>query len=121
MNTECLLSKRLAGGASAAMALWMAGMAIMPVAASAEERATNEVIEEVVVTGTRRPDRTVTESLSPIDVVSGEQIERQGYAEDGRPPAHQRAVVPSQLPPDRRRRNPGAAGPSCAASRRTRP
>ena len=81
MNIQCLPSKGLAGGVAMAMALWTAGMAIMPVAASAGERATNEVIEEVVVTGTRRPDRTVTESLSPIDVVSGEQIERQGYAE----------------------------------------
>ena len=64
---------------SVGVALWMLGTAIAP--ASAEERATNEVLEEVVVTGTRRPDRTVTESLSPIDVVSGEEIEKQGFVE----------------------------------------
>ncbi|MYE82994.1 MAG: TonB-dependent receptor plug domain-containing protein, partial [Gammaproteobacteria bacterium] len=56
-------------------------MVLAPPVANAEERATNQVIEEVVVTGTRRPDRTITESLSPIDVVSGEEMERQGYSE----------------------------------------
>ena len=39
------------------------------------------VIEEIVVTGTRRADRTVTESLSPIDVVSNQELEKQGFTE----------------------------------------
>ena len=45
------------------------------------EAASPGVIEEIVVTGTRRADRTVTESLSPIDVISSEDLEKQGYSE----------------------------------------
>lgn len=33
------------------------------------------------MTGTRRADRTVTESLSPIDVISSADLEKQGYSE----------------------------------------
>ncbi|MCY4514209.1 MAG: TonB-dependent receptor [Candidatus Tectomicrobia bacterium] len=38
-------------------------------------------LEEVVVTGTRRLDRTLAESLSPIDVISSDDLDRQGYTE----------------------------------------
>jgi len=38
-------------------------------------------IEASIVTGTRRQDRTWTDSLSPIDVVSSRDLEKQGYAE----------------------------------------
>ena len=44
-------------------------------------QAAGPLLEEVVVTGTRRLDRTLTESLAPIDVVTSEDLERQGYAE----------------------------------------
>ncbi len=64
-----------------AITLWVAGMLIVPATVHAQDVVTNETLEEIVVTGTRRPGRTVAESLSPIDVISGEEIQRQGYAE----------------------------------------
>ena len=59
----------------------LAALLIAPPPAFAQERDPDELIEAIVVTGTRRPDRTVTESLSPIDVVSSQDLEKQGYAE----------------------------------------
>ena len=37
-----------------------------------------EVIEEIITTGTRRAERTVTESSVPIDVISGDEFENMG-------------------------------------------
>ncbi len=37
----------------------------------------NAVIDEVVVTGTRRTDRTVTDSASPVDVISSVELRAQ--------------------------------------------
>ena len=59
-------------------------LATGPATAQEEEAAqasASSVIDEIVVTGTRRADRTVTESLSPIDVISSEDLEKQGYSE----------------------------------------
>jgi outer membrane cobalamin receptor len=39
------------------------------------------VIEEVVVTGSRVPGRTATESAVPIDVVGGEEFENMGSSD----------------------------------------
>ena len=69
------------GSPLVAISFWAAGLVIVPATAYAEDQATNETIEEVVVTGTRRQDRTVAESLSPIDVISAEEIDRQGFSE----------------------------------------
>ena len=64
-----------------ALTLAAAVIVVFPATAYAQEQATNQTIEEIVVTGTRRQDRTVAESLSPIDVISGEEMDRQGYSE----------------------------------------
>ena len=77
-------SRKVAGAGGPtiiAFTLLTAGMIVVPASACAEAQATNEILEEIVVTGTRRQDRTVGESLSPIDVISGEEIDRQGFAE----------------------------------------
>ena len=42
-------------------------------AEQAETPATSEM-QEVIITGTRRTDRTVAESSAPIDVISGSEI-----------------------------------------------
>jgi len=42
-----------------------------------------EVIEEVVVTGSRVPGRTATDSAVPIDVVGGEEFENMGSSDMG--------------------------------------
>ena len=41
---------------------------------------TGPVLAEVVVTGTRRTDRTVTDSASPIDVISSSELRSQPAA-----------------------------------------
>ena len=37
-----------------------------------------EGIEEIITTGTRRSERTVSESAVPIDVISGDEFENMG-------------------------------------------
>jgi iron complex outermembrane receptor protein len=49
-------------------------------AASAQDAAAGQV-DEVVVTGTRRAGVTLTESSTPVDVVSGETLQRQGASD----------------------------------------
>lgn len=51
-------------------------------AASAEGEAIPQ--EQIIVTGTRRTDRTVAESPVPIDVIGGEQLADQGYTDTNR-------------------------------------
>jgi iron complex outermembrane recepter protein len=46
--------------------------------AQAQEGANNEEIEEIITTGTRRAERTVSESSVPIDVISGEEFVNMG-------------------------------------------
>ncbi len=48
--------------------------------ALAQQQAAN-LTEEIIVTGTRRPDRTVSDSPVPIDVVSAEELVRNGSGE----------------------------------------
>ena len=57
--------------------------ALAPVAAAAQEAAAPRVIEieQIVVTGTRVPDRSATETAVPVDVVSGEAISNVGVTE----------------------------------------
>jgi iron complex outermembrane receptor protein len=57
--------------------------ALAPVAAAAQEAAAPRVIEieQIVVTGTRVPDRSATETAVPVDVVSGEAIANVGVTE----------------------------------------
>ncbi|HVJ31371.1 MAG TPA: TonB-dependent receptor plug domain-containing protein, partial [Gammaproteobacteria bacterium] len=57
--------------------------ALGPVAAAAQDTAAPRVIEieQIVVTGTRVPDRSATQTAVPVDVVSGEQIANVGVTE----------------------------------------
>ncbi|WP_428624443.1 TonB-dependent receptor plug domain-containing protein [Sedimenticola sp.] len=56
------------------------------------EAAQIETLEEVIVTGTRRQDRTVTQSVVPIDVFSSEDLIRQGTSDTN---ALFQALIPS--------------------------
>lgn len=42
------------------------------------QEAADEVITEIITTGTRRAQRTAAESMVPIDVITGEELENQG-------------------------------------------
>jgi iron complex outermembrane receptor protein len=61
-------------------AAFLVAPGIGPVA-QAQQGADNEAIEEIITTGTRRAERTVTESSVPIDVISGEEFENMGTAD----------------------------------------
>ena len=58
---------------------------ILPPSVNAQAQATTPAAEEpveiIIVTGTRRLDRTVAESPVPIDIVDAEALKNQGYAE----------------------------------------
>jgi len=68
--------------------LWGIGIALAVAAAPSVHaqqtappgEATGPVLAEVVVTGTRRTDRTVTDSASPIDVISSSELRSQPAA-----------------------------------------
>src|SRR5688572_25681731 len=65
------LQRRLVAGAAM---LAMAASAGAARAADAEA----DVVEELIVTGTRSTSRTVTTSLAPIDVLTAEVLEKSG-------------------------------------------
>jgi iron complex outermembrane receptor protein len=46
--------------------------------AQAQQAASNEAIEEIITTGTRRAERSAGDSSVPIDVVSGQEFENMG-------------------------------------------
>ena len=60
--------------------------------AQAQDQGADEVIEEIVTTGTRRGARSVTQSLFPIDVITAEDMISQGETDMD---ALLRGVVPS--------------------------
>src|SRR5438105_8361503 len=69
--------KRLFFVAAAAAALITANppaFAQQPGGAPGGSAGSGKELEEVIITGTRRSDRTVTESSAPIDVVSGNDL-----------------------------------------------
>jgi iron complex outermembrane receptor protein len=49
--------------------------------AQAQQGASNEAIEEIITTGTRRAARTESQSSVPIDVISGQEFENMGTAD----------------------------------------
>ncbi|MDE2220416.1 MAG: TonB-dependent receptor plug domain-containing protein, partial [Gammaproteobacteria bacterium] len=65
--------------AALALAAIPAGKAIAQTAA-AQPASTDNSVEQVVITGTRRTDRTVTDSASPIDVISSTELRAQPAA-----------------------------------------
>ena len=88
LNMLAIFDARIRNRSSQVRSRWLmpsvlalAGLLLAPPPAFAQERDPDELIEAIVVTGTRRPDRTVTESLSPIDVVTNQELEKQGYVE----------------------------------------
>ena len=56
--------------------VFIAVVGLAPVAQAQE--GSDEVIEEIITTGTRRAERSASESSVPIDVVSGEELVRIG-------------------------------------------
>ena len=62
-------------GYSSAAALALAGFALTPLVAAAADGA-DDVIEEVVVTGTRRAARSAADTTAPVDVITGEDFRR---------------------------------------------
>ena len=73
---------RLSAARLVAIALFVVG-AISTGSARAQQGTTannDESLEEVIVTGTRRDDRSVTDSASPIDIISGADINAQPTA-----------------------------------------
>src|SRR5688572_30403687 len=51
-----------------------------PVAIAADSRAPDADLETIIVTGTRQINRTVAESMAPIDVISAESLQTAGVA-----------------------------------------
>src|SRR5213082_312071 len=69
--------KRLFFVAAAAVALITANpsaLAQQPGGAPGSSAGSGKELEEVIITGTRRSDRTVTESSAPIDVLAGSEL-----------------------------------------------
>jgi iron complex outermembrane receptor protein len=60
--------------------------------AAAEQDAATESVDEIIVTGTRRDNRTVTQSAVPIDVFTSEDLTRQGTSDTN---SLFQAVIPS--------------------------
>src|ERR1700758_558142 len=81
MNFKCQVQSALVGLSATAgtFALGFAAEAQTdaPANASADSTGAGSGLEEVIVTGTRRSDRTVTDSASPIDVISGTELRSQ--------------------------------------------
>ncbi len=63
---RCLLSSAL-----------VASIAMMPSTAMSQNEGADEVIEEIITTGTRKEGQSPTDALSPIDVLSGETLSNQ--------------------------------------------
>ena len=59
------------------MGLSLLGAAPSAVAQQASQPAASEATDVVVVTGTRRTDRSVTDSASPVDVIGGSELSEQ--------------------------------------------
>lgn len=53
-------------------------------AAHAQQSGEEDVLDTVIVTGTRREDRTIADSPVPIDVLGGATLENQGFSETNR-------------------------------------
>src|SRR5437879_6999410 len=64
----------LAAAAAALITANPSALAQQPGGAPGGSAGSGKELEEVIITGTRRSDRTVTESSAPIDVVSGNDL-----------------------------------------------
>ncbi|WAC75105.1 TonB-dependent receptor [Roseateles sp. SL47] len=70
----------LAGAALAPLALPALGQT-SPTSPSTTTSTTSTQLQQVVVTGTRRTDRSLAQSESPVDVISAAQLQRSGSTE----------------------------------------
>ncbi len=71
---------RLLAGLYAALGTLSVGIAADAQAQTAANAPGGPALDEVIVTGTRRTDRSATESASPIDVISGTELRTQPAA-----------------------------------------
>ena len=69
-----------ASGALAGVLLTLAVPPVFADEAEADMHSAGEVHEEVVVLGTRRTDRSVTDSASPVDVIGSAELATQPAA-----------------------------------------
>ncbi|HEX8661499.1 MAG TPA: TonB-dependent receptor, partial [Brevundimonas sp.] len=76
-------SFRLALSAAVSASALLAGAAAAQTAPQAPTRDEATVIDEVVVTGTRAPNRSRLDTLSPVDVVTSEDLQNRGTTELG--------------------------------------
>lgn len=74
-------SRSVAHAVATALAL---GTMNVPVVALAQQAESNDIVDTVIVTGTRREDRTIADSPVPIDVLGGPVLENQGFSETNR-------------------------------------
>ena len=56
----------------------LAPMGFAPAAFSQEA---DEIVEEIVTIGSRRPARSVSDSLVPVDVITGDELQNMGFAD----------------------------------------
>jgi iron complex outermembrane receptor protein len=56
----------------------------VPLVVLAQQAASDDIVDTVIVTGTRREDRTIADSPVPIDVLGGPALENQGFTETNR-------------------------------------
>ena len=67
-----------------AIALALTLSTLVSPAARAQQSTEGDVLDTVIVTGTRRADRTVADSPVPIDVLGAQTLENQGFTETNR-------------------------------------
>ena len=78
MSTRTSLRYFHAGNFQRTLSLVIAAsIAMMPSMALPQDEGADEVIEEIVTTGTRREGQSPTETLSPVDVLGGETLANQ--------------------------------------------
>jgi iron complex outermembrane recepter protein len=80
ITTKTVHVKSLLVSALLGLAAMSSGLAQAQTAPAAKDASDTSNLEQIVVTGTRRVDRTVTDSASPIDVISATEIAEQPTA-----------------------------------------
>ena len=75
--TQRRLSKAVLIGSAACVALTIAQPALAQAAPKVAAAATDDSIQDIVVTGTRRTDRSLGDSPSPVDIIGAEELKSQ--------------------------------------------
>ena len=79
-----MITKALLTGSLSPLALMAQPVFAQAVVTAADEAAPADAGETIIVTGTRRADRTVADSPVPVDVISAESLSTSGYTETNR-------------------------------------